>query len=478
MRDSWRSKKQRGVAAIIVGLSLFVLMGFAGLVIDVGRLFVTKTELQSAVDACALAGARFLNSPTKSQLEIAASVGKSVGELNKAIFQAETAVITNVDFSDAIDGEYGPATEVDLSGAQNMRYIRCEAEKTSILNAFMRLFGFETSAVAAVAKASLVGGGSNCMLPVAMCRAEKEGSPLAFVPGKWYEGRISATGGGPTPVNGSFRWIKFPSDSNGASSFIDRLLADSCQQIGANTQVNSEPGQIASIDTAFNTKFGVYQNPYNLTDNPRAIPDPVGYAYLEPDFASGAGSGSRAYDQYKTDLVSNTPYQSPPSINFNPTPGIDPNLGTSNSAGVQRRLLLLPVVDCDPLGGGGSSPVLEMACMLALHPIGQNKSEVNSGEERQPITNGNVDCKQSLSGDLECKSWNVELPPVAGEGNCNCSNYSNGRCDSEPVCYTGGKKDITNLMRMEYIDDGGAGSACSTLGAPGTGFAKVPGLVQ
>lgn len=476
MRYSWRSKKQRGVAAIIVGLSLFVLMGFAGLVIDVGRLFVTKTELQSAVDACALAGARFINSPTKSQLEIAASVGKSVGELNKAIFQGETAVITKVDFSDAIDGAYGPASASD---AQNMRYIRCEAEKTSILNAFMRLFGFETSAVGAVAKASLVGGGTNCMLPVAMCRADKDGSPPAFVPGKWYEGRMSASGGGATPVNGSFRWIKFPGDSNGASSFIDRLLVDSCQQIGANTQVNSEPGQMSSIDKAFNTKFGVYQNPYNLTDNPRVIPDPVGYAYLEPEFASGAGSGSRAYDRYKTDLVSNTYYQSPASINFNPSPDIDTNLGTSNSAGVQRRLLLLPVVDCDPLGGGGSSSVLEMACMLALHPIGQNKSEVDSGEEKQPITTGNVDCKQSLSADLKCKSEQVVLPAVAGEGNCNCSSIgSNGKCDFEPICYTGGKKDITNLMRMEYIDDGGAGSACSTLGAPGTGFAKVPGLVQ
>ena len=46
---------QRGAVAIIVGLTLAVLVGFAGLAIDGGRLYVNKTELQNAADACALA---------------------------------------------------------------------------------------------------------------------------------------------------------------------------------------------------------------------------------------------------------------------------------------------------------------------------------------------------------------------------------------------------------------------------------------
>lgn len=472
-------KYQNGVAAIIVGISLLVLMGFAGLVIDTGRLFVTKTELQSAVDACALAGARFVNSPTVDQLEIAESVGRSVGQLNKGVFQGESVVIQTVDFSDQIDGSYGmPASDAD---ALNTRYVRCVAAKPTIYNSFMQLFGFQTSAVAAVAKASLVGGGTNCLLPVAMCLAEKEGAPLAFVPGKWYEGRIDASGGGATPIDGSFRWIKFPGDSNGASSFIDRLLADSCQQIGGDTQVNSEPGQMSSVDKAFNTKFGVYQNPYKLTDNPRAIPDPVGYAYLEPTFESGKPAGQRAYDKYKTDhLSTNEHYQSPAAINFNPTPGVDTNLGTSNPGGLQRRLLLLPVVNCNPLGGGGSTEIEEVACMLALHPIGQNKSEVDGGPQKA-ITDGNVDCNEPLDADLSCKNDKVTLN-ATNTGNCNCSTgevaSGSKKCTGSLVCYTGGKKDITNLMRMEYIDDGGAGSPCGSLGAPGPGFAKVPGLVQ
>ena len=48
-------REQRGTVAIIVALSALVLFGFAGIAIDVGRLYVNKTELQTAADACALA---------------------------------------------------------------------------------------------------------------------------------------------------------------------------------------------------------------------------------------------------------------------------------------------------------------------------------------------------------------------------------------------------------------------------------------
>lgn len=54
-------KRQRGAVAIIVGLSMFVLIGMLALVVDLGHLYVAKTELQNAADAAALAGAKKLN---------------------------------------------------------------------------------------------------------------------------------------------------------------------------------------------------------------------------------------------------------------------------------------------------------------------------------------------------------------------------------------------------------------------------------
>ncbi len=59
-------KDQRGVTAIIVGLVMFMLLGFAALAIDLTHLYVVRNELQNAADAGALAGARdlYLNDGT------------------------------------------------------------------------------------------------------------------------------------------------------------------------------------------------------------------------------------------------------------------------------------------------------------------------------------------------------------------------------------------------------------------------------
>ena len=49
--------RQRGSVAIMFGLTLVVLIGFIGLSVDLGRFFVIKSELQNAMDACALSAA-------------------------------------------------------------------------------------------------------------------------------------------------------------------------------------------------------------------------------------------------------------------------------------------------------------------------------------------------------------------------------------------------------------------------------------
>ena len=53
-------KNQRGVTAIVVGIALFALIGFAALAIDIGHICVVRNELRNAADAGALAGARVL----------------------------------------------------------------------------------------------------------------------------------------------------------------------------------------------------------------------------------------------------------------------------------------------------------------------------------------------------------------------------------------------------------------------------------
>ncbi len=53
-------KDERGAVAVLVVAALVALLGFAALAIDVGFLVMKKTELQTAADAGALAGASAL----------------------------------------------------------------------------------------------------------------------------------------------------------------------------------------------------------------------------------------------------------------------------------------------------------------------------------------------------------------------------------------------------------------------------------
>lgn len=53
-------KGNKGAVAVIVGICIFTLVGFAALAIDIGHLILVRGELQNAADAGALAGAQVL----------------------------------------------------------------------------------------------------------------------------------------------------------------------------------------------------------------------------------------------------------------------------------------------------------------------------------------------------------------------------------------------------------------------------------
>ena len=108
---SSRRGTQRGAVAIIVGLAMVVLVAFAGLALDLGQMFISKTELQNAADACALAAARELNTAptTLSVLTRAENAGITVGVRNKTAFQktaVEFATDRDVTFSNAFASGY------------------------------------------------------------------------------------------------------------------------------------------------------------------------------------------------------------------------------------------------------------------------------------------------------------------------------------------------------------------------------------
>src|SRR5215208_2271790 len=107
MRAAAGRRHQQGAVIITVALFTLFLLGFMGLALDFGRLFVVKTELQTAMDSCALAAAQELDGAADA-LTRATSAGKTAGNLNKVHFQGAAAGIINeeITFSNTLNGSY------------------------------------------------------------------------------------------------------------------------------------------------------------------------------------------------------------------------------------------------------------------------------------------------------------------------------------------------------------------------------------
>lgn len=56
-----RNARERGYTLAVISMSMIVMLGMLGLTFDLGRMFVAKNELQTYVDAAALAGAKQLD---------------------------------------------------------------------------------------------------------------------------------------------------------------------------------------------------------------------------------------------------------------------------------------------------------------------------------------------------------------------------------------------------------------------------------
>lgn len=73
-----RRQGQRGQVIVLASLAIVVLIGFAGLVIDLGNIYTTRRRMQTAADAAAIAAANTLQSSDSSDYSSAAQSVASV----------------------------------------------------------------------------------------------------------------------------------------------------------------------------------------------------------------------------------------------------------------------------------------------------------------------------------------------------------------------------------------------------------------
>jgi len=389
---SARKRRQRGAVAIMLGLTLAVLVGFAGLAIDLGRFFVVKSELQNAMDACALAAASQLrpgqNNPNALIKAVAYGRVFSTGGVDDPLtapLEGNIAAIKNwanfqdavvdvapdqITFSNTLAGPYEGSASANYNTAQ---FARCTYERNDLPILFMKVLNplLGTQTVGAMAVATLAPSSSSCAIPVAVCKAPgtSAASNFGLAPGQWM---TTPSGPGSPYGTGNFGWIDFTPPGGGASELADLLKGPGqcALQIGSPV---GEPGSKSSLDVAWNSRFGLYKpgagNP-QPTSVPPASPDETGYSYTTATWPAGAnayaGISAGAFN-YENASANHRPYQlTPPNPYKALTQAQHTSLGRK-----ARRVVVAPVVDCTVWNSpGGANPVLEgWACVLMLNPL-------------------------------------------------------------------------------------------------------------
>jgi len=371
------ARAQRGGIAVMAALLLPLLVGVGALVIDLGRMIVYRTELQNAMDACALAAVAPLtgaNDPNVFDVGRAhglaladptrAGVGaRSLVSVNRLHFQRDTLDLrdTRVEFSSAASGQPWVEASASQTGGlspQVARFARCshrDSAQDFYFAPVLRLLSPTVPtalAVSATATATLARAQSACAIPVAVC--VQPGGTAANLYGRTIGERMVAVNNPSSGYgSGNFGWLDFTPPAGGASELRGLVNnSGSCSvQVG---QAVGQPGVISSLESAWNSRFGIYASG---TQPQTAPPDFTGYAY---------SSGSNHYADFVTRTGARAAFQG------NVGGGTTKLSSAQHAAlGQQRRVATAAMVDCSVWAASGSAqpPVLDFACVLLLAPV-------------------------------------------------------------------------------------------------------------
>jgi hypothetical protein len=227
-------KKEKGSVLVIVALAIVVIMGFAALAIDVGVMLTAKNQLQSAVDAAALAGASGL---VVSQTK-ATNRAITFAALNNCINQPVTITAQDVTF---------PTPN------------RVRVDATRLLNLyFARVLGMNTANITAAAVAEIATlGGTGDLKPWALPDLEWTLGDLVTLKA----GELGAAG----TSSGFFYPVDFPpvnrgTPVGGAQAYEENILYGAGDPVFVGDELLVEPGNMIG-PTAHATNELISQDP-------------------------------------------------------------------------------------------------------------------------------------------------------------------------------------------------------------------------
>ncbi|MCT9073405.1 pilus assembly protein TadG-related protein [Cupriavidus gilardii] len=358
-------RRQQGAVAIVVALALVAMVGFLGLALDLGKLYVAKSELQNGADACALAAARDLTGATP--LAVSEAAGITAGYRNLALFQSESvqfAADSSVTYSDALANPFYPKSSVPYA-LDTIKYVKCAVSRAGIANWFAQVLNLlpggnvGPSTVSSFAVATVGAAQTACAIPVFICKPDTISPPEPpYTVGQWLISKLDAGNKGEYG-GGNFGWADLGGGS-GTKSLAEQLKGSGqCNLPALGTEIGTT-GNKSSLADEWNSRFGIVK-----AGKVVGVPDFTGHAYNDTTWPAKAN----AYPDFTARRKAYAPYQGD-SVAMIDTKG-SPSGTAAHQGGADRRMVLAPVVDCSGFAVSGThkASVLEWACLLMIEPM-------------------------------------------------------------------------------------------------------------
>jgi Flp pilus assembly protein TadG len=408
-------RAQRGAFIITAALLLLFLLGFMGIAVDFGHLFVVKSELQTAMDSCALAAARELDgqgtaTTPNNAIARAQNAGFAAGNLNNVNMQSGTwsgqgkIVAADITFRDA-----GYSLTTVPAAA---RYVQCQHTQPNVAMMLMHAIGAFTGDTAnnpntrnvwASAVATRGSAQSSCAIPIALePKAGGTAPDYGFTVGEW----VTLLHQQNAAQGGQIGWANLDGSNNAAETQAE-MNGTNCLTAVADTL--GTPGVQTAVADNWNYRFGIYKSnagPASYVSNP----DFTGYAYTSTNWPSQAnayngapGAGAHATAQnYVTKSGINAACA--PNGNVKGANSCEAITGLQLNGGFQtlatpaqhlqygrsRRLVTVPVIN------SANSKVIDFACMFILHPLSVPMSDAkleyrgSAGAVGSPCSTGGI----------------------------------------------------------------------------------------